>query len=172
MERVSLPLSKIYPWPDNPRTHPPAQVALLAELIKRYGPDQDIVVDEDGVILKGHGRLLAATLAGLREFPVTRRTGLSEADKTAMRIQDNQVALLSGWDRDLLRGQIGALRADGFDVKLLGFGDTQLVQFETLPGPPGEFPAFGEDIPTAFCCPKCGYKWSGSAAPGKATDDE
>lgn len=165
MKRGVWALSKIYPYPKNPRTHPPAQIALLAELMKKFGPDQDIVVDEDGVILKGHGRRLAAIAAGRVDYPVTQRLGLSETDKAAMRIQDNQVALLAGWDQELVRGEIAILKTDGFDVGLLGFGEQQLVQFLTTPGPPAEFQQFGADIPTEHECPSCGYRWSGKSAP-------
>lgn len=159
------PLSWFIPYERNPRTHPPAQVAMLAELIKTHGPDQDIVVDENRIILKGHGRRLAAMLAGLDQFLFLQRFGLSEAEKTAMRIADNQVSLLSGWDRSLVYGEIASLQSQGYDVGLLGFGDAQLVQFTTTPGPPAEFQAFGENIPTKHQCPSCGYKWSGNSAP-------
>jgi hypothetical protein len=160
------PLSKIKPYPNNPRTHPPAQIKLLAELLQRYGADQPIVVDEDGVILKGHGRMMAAAEAGIKSFPVVQRTGLSATDKTAMRISDNQVALLSGWDTELIRYEMRSLKAEDYDLALLGFGDAQLVQFTTQPGPPeGGFATFGEDIPTEHECPKCKYRWSGSTKP-------
>lgn len=123
------PIEKIIPYENNPRSHPPEQVRLLADLIGKYGPDQNIVVDEKGIILKGHGRLEAAVLAGLKTFPVTQRLGLSEADKRAIRISDNQVALLSGWNQELLRVELTELSHDGFDMNLLGFPDMQLVSF-------------------------------------------
>lgn len=175
MRRETRPLSAIHPYPNNPRTHPPAQVAMLAELLKKYGPDQDIVIDGDeDFILKGHGRRLAALAGGLKEFPCTIRYGLSDADKVAMRISDNQVSLLSGWDPELIRGEIGMLKAMDYDVGLLGFGDAQLVQFTTTPGPPDQFPAVGGDLPTEFRCPRCSFEWSGNplaGAKGKAKDE-
>lgn len=159
------PLAKIKPYPNNPRTHPPAQVRLLAELLTKYGADQPIVVDEKGVILKGHGRLMAATEAGLDSFPVVQRIGLSETDKTAMRIHDNQVALLSGWDTELIRYEMRSLKTADYDLALLGFGDAQLVHFTTQPGPPeGGFAEFGDDLPTEHECPRCKYRWSGSTS--------
>jgi len=159
-------LDAIKEYPHNPRTHPPAQVTLLASLIGKYGPDQDIVVDEAGVILKGHGRKLAAAEAGRKDYPVTQRFGLSDEDKIAMRIADNQVALLSGWDNQLVSFEIERLRRSDYPVELLGFGEAQLVSFETQPGPPaGGFASFGEDIATEHQCPKCGYAWSGKSAP-------
>ncbi len=80
------PISRIKPYPNNPRTHSQAQVAFLAELLKKHGVDQPIVVDEVGVILKGHGRRLAAVAAGFEEFPVVQHRGLSKADKIAVRV--------------------------------------------------------------------------------------
>lgn len=165
------PLHKISPYPMNPRTHPPAQIDLLAKLLQKRGADQPIVVDEDGVILKGHGRRLAALAAGMEEFPVVVRRGLSEVEKSALRIEDNAVSLLSGWDQELIRAEVGVLKAEGYELSLLGFGEAQLVQFTTTPGPPAQFPAVGEDIPTDFCCPRCGHAWSGNPMAGKAKDE-
>lgn len=168
------PIAKIIPYEHNPRTHPAAQVELLATLIEKYGPDQPIVVDEKGVILKGHGRRLAVLNTNRKTFPVIQRFGLTEEDKAAMRIADNQVALLSGWDSELVGFEIKRLQRMNFDMKLLGFGEAQLVQFTTQPGPPaGGFQAFGEDIPTEYRCPKCSYSWSGQPNPGAVkTGDE
>lgn len=120
------PLEKIKPFDRNPRKHPQAQIDLLAKLIKTHGADQPIVVDESGIILKGHGRLLAAQLAGLTEFPVVVQKGLSNTEKQGVRIADNQVALLSGWDEDFLREGVVELRTAGFDISLLGF-DSQML---------------------------------------------
>lgn len=168
IERAVRLLTDIHPFPQNPRTHPPAQIALLAELLKKYGPDQDIVIDaDDDMILKGHGRRLAAIAAGMREFPVTLRYGLSDADKIALRVSDNQVNLLSGWDTELIRGAIASFRQFGGDVQLLGFGDAQLVQFEMLPGPPAQFQAVGENIHVDKQCPRCGFVGSGDWSPKK-----
>jgi hypothetical protein len=165
------PLAKIKPHPDNPRTHPPAEIALLAQMILDQGADQPIVVrQEDGFIIKGHGRLEAAALAKLDAFPVVVRSVPSDAEAMAQRIQDNAVPLLAGWNRELVFGAISSLRQVGYDVGRLGFGETQLVQFETLPGPPAQFPAVGSDLKTDFTCPRCSYSWSGEAKPKPAAE--
>lgn len=122
-------LDQIKPYPNNPRRHPQAQIDLLAKLIEKYGPDQPIVVDDDGVILKGHGRRLAALAAGRKDFPVFVHKGLSEADKHGIRIADNQVALLGEWDVELLRAEVFELKKDDFDLSMLGFEDKKLVNF-------------------------------------------
>src|SRR5262245_45176217 len=128
-ERVdNRPIAKIIPYDRNPRTHSDDQIKLLAQLMRKYGVDQPIVVDEKGVILKGHGRRLAALRAGLQHYPVVVQRGLSEADKRALRIADNQVALLSGWDDELIKMEVGELKLAGSDMTLLGFSDAQLTR--------------------------------------------
>lgn len=130
------PIAKIKEYPKNPKKHPPEQITLLAAAIKRWGPDQPIVVDEDGVILKGHGRKAAAMEAGLSQFPVVQHGGLSESEKKAMRVADNQLALLGGWDDDLLTEELVELKADGFELELLGFDKRDLNSY--LPPPEEE----------------------------------
>lgn len=131
-------LDRIKPYPNNPRTHPPEQITLLATLLRKFGPDQPIVVDEDGTILKGHGRRLGAEEGELGGFWVKQRTGLSDAEKRAMRIADNQVALLSGWDDELVRLEMQVLKTEDFPLELLGFSDKQLADFSDMsPAPTG-----------------------------------
>lgn len=134
------PLAKIIPYPNNPRTHPDQQVELLATLMQKHGVDQPIVVDEDGFILKGHGRRMAAVKAGFEEFPVVIHRGLSDADKRAIRVADNHLALLSGWNEDLLRAELTDLSKAGYDMPLLGFDNVSLVTFMAMPPRAGADP--------------------------------
>lgn len=169
------PLDRIKPYPNNARTHPPAQIDLLSKLLRKYGPDQPIVVDEDGVILKGHGRRLAAFNADMKTFPVFVRDGMSEDDKRAMRISDNQVSLLSGWDTGLMKVELELLSTANYEMPLLGFGDLQIVNFLAGgPSPPAEFAVHDErTMQTEFKCPRCSYMWSGNPAPtGHTPPDE
>jgi ParB/Sulfiredoxin domain/DNA methylase len=123
------PLDQIKPYAKNPRTHPQAQIELLAKLMQKYGVDQPIVVDEHGEILKGHGRRLAALAAGFTEFPVIVSRGLSDEDKIALRIADNQVTLLAEWDETLLKSEFAELQAQSFDLPLLGFDENDFIKF-------------------------------------------
>jgi hypothetical protein len=132
MKPVMRPLSQIHEYPNNARTHPPAQIEMLASLMKSHGVDQPIAVDDEGVILKGHGRKMAALLAGFEEFPVVVHRGLSDEDKRAMRLQDNQVALLSGWNQSLIRGEITSLKTTGYNLQLLGFEPGQLLAYSLV----------------------------------------
>lgn len=163
-------IGKIIPYGDNPRTHPPGQITLIAASMKEDGVTAPILVDENGIILYGHGRRLAAIENGYTRYPVIVARGLSEAKKKALRVKDNSLALMSGWDRSLIVGEIASLKTSGYNIGLLGFGEAQLVQFETVPGPPaGGFPTFGENIPTEYCCPRCKFSWSGQPKPEAET---
>src|SRR3974390_1633291 len=94
MKIVDLPLDQIRPYPENQRTHPDDQIVLLSRMLEKYGVDQPIVVrKEDGFILKGHGRRLAALHAKMVTFPVYVKSVPSDEEARAQRIADNQVAL-------------------------------------------------------------------------------
>lgn len=125
------PLARVIPYENNERTHPPDQIQLLANLLLKFGPDQPIVVDEHGVILKGHGRREAALSAGMTKFPVVQRRGLSDHDKTALRISDNQSGLLAGWNHALVQTGLKTLETAGYDLNLLGFSQVELTGFRS-----------------------------------------
>lgn len=127
-------ISAIVPYARNARTHPASQVSLLAQILRKRGPDQPIVVDEQGIILKGHGRRLAAIEAGMTEFPVVVRTGLSEQEKREIRLEDNQVSLLAGYDPDLLRAEMSELQVMGTPLVELGFSIPEIAEY-TAPKP-------------------------------------
>jgi hypothetical protein len=91
-----------------------------------------VLVDEQGGILAGHGRLLAARKLGLREIPVIRFEHLSEAQKRAYLIADNQLALQAGWSEELLAQELAWLRDENFDLDLIGFDATELERLLAL----------------------------------------
>lgn len=117
-------LDALNPYPDNTKDHPPEQVTKLAKAIKKFGWDVPIVVDETGVILKGHGRRLAAIELNLAQVPVIVRRGLSEDEKRALRIADNKLAE-SDWIDSILAAELQALDAADFDLELTGFSDEE-----------------------------------------------
>ena len=102
-DRIELwPIDRLRPYERNPRTHSEAQVDQIAASMVEFGWTNPVLVDEQGGILAGHGRLLAARKLGLAEVPVIRFEHLSEAQKRAYLIADNQLALQAGWDDALL----------------------------------------------------------------------
>jgi ParB-like nuclease domain len=155
-------ITKIKPYPTNPRTHPPEQIALLATHLKRWGPDQPIVVDENGVILKGHGRRLAAIEAGLTHFPVIQRHGLPDSEKLGLRIADNQVGLMSAWEPTLMNFELTNLAVENFEMPLLGFSTKKLEFMMATPEDftPEEATAGLDTKKAPHVCPKCGFEYS------------
>jgi len=95
--------SALKPDPRNARTHPKRQVAQIAASIAAFGFTNPILVDEEGVIVAGHGRLLAAKQLGLESVPVITLVGLTDTQRRALRLADNKIAQGSGWDMDLVR---------------------------------------------------------------------
>lgn len=156
-------IGKIVPYDKNPRTHPQAQVDLIAKSMIEIGVTTPIMVDESGVIIYGHGRRLAAIKNGFKKYPVVVARGWSEKQKRAERIKDNSYGLMSGWDAVLMQIEIEELKLEDYPLDLLGFGEAQLVSFMTTPGPPDDFQKFGEDIDTEHECPVCHYRWSGKS---------
>lgn len=139
LEAVSV--SRLRPSPRNARTHSPAQIAKIARSIERFGFLNPILADASGRVIAGHGRLEAAKTLGLEVVPVIRVEHLTEAEKRAYVVADNHLAELAGWDRDLLRLELGQLsiEAPELDLTLTGYevGELDLI----LAGPSEEIAA-------------------------------
>lgn len=121
MQVEQLAVMDLIPYVNNSRTHSDDQVMQVASSIKEFGFTNPILIDGDGGIIAGHGRLMAAKKLGLVEVPCIRLGHLSEAQRKAYVIADNQLALNSGWDLDSLRVEIERLDELDFDMELLGF---------------------------------------------------
>lgn len=113
----------LIPYVNNSRTHSDEQVTQVASSIKEFGFTNPILIDEQGGIIAGHGRLMAANKLGLEQVPTITLVGLSEAQRKAYVIADNQLALNSGWDLDMLRVEFERLEELDFDLSLIGFED-------------------------------------------------
>jgi site-specific DNA-methyltransferase (adenine-specific) len=120
------PVDKLVPYARNSRTHSDTQVAQIAASIKEWGWTTPVLVSEDGTLIAGHGRVMAARKLGLPEVPVMVARGWTEAQRRAYVLADNQLALNAGWDMDLLSIEMQDLNADGFDLSLIGFDDKML----------------------------------------------
>ena len=114
---------QLIPYINNSRTHDNNQVKQIAGSIKEFGFTNPLLIDEQGGIIAGHGRLMAADLLGIDEVPTITLKGLTEAQRKAYVIADNQLALNAGWDLDNLKVEIDRLTELDFDVDLLGFDD-------------------------------------------------
>jgi hypothetical protein len=121
-----LPLAQLSPYARNSRTHSPEQVQALANSIRRFGFNNPVLIDADGTIVAGHGRVLAAALAGLDTVPCIRLAHLSDDERRAYVIADNRLGELSGWDMSTLASEVEELLMDGdlgIELSDIGFDD-------------------------------------------------
>jgi DNA modification methylase len=120
-------VASLLPYAGNARTHSAEQVAQIAASIVEFGFVAPVLVDERGEIIAGHGRLLAAQSLGLETVPTIVRAGFTEAQKTALRLADNRIALNAGWDEALLAAELAKLQDAGeIDLALTGFGAEEI----------------------------------------------
>jgi DNA modification methylase len=120
------PIDQPIPYIRNARTHSAEQVAQVAASIIEFGWTNPILVGSDRVVIAGHARLLAARKLGMSEVPVIVLGHLSEAQRRALVIADNQLALNAGWNEDLLRLELKDLELADFDLAVVGFSDEEL----------------------------------------------
>jgi DNA modification methylase len=142
-----MPLASLAPYAANARQHPPEQVAQLAASIGEFGFTVPVLVDDAGVLIAGHGRVLAAKALGLEEVPAIRLAHLTEAQARAYRLADNQLALTSSWDEGLLAAELRALRTDEFDLGLIGFDGAALDRLLGEVAPEASPPSGDPDAP-------------------------
>ena len=118
-----LSLDRLAPDPTNARRHSKKQIRQIASSIEAFGFNVPILVDGDGAVIAGHGRLAAARRLGLREIPAIRLEGLSVPQKRAFMIADNRLAEIAVWDDRLLGEQFEALAGVelDFDIEAIGF---------------------------------------------------
>lgn len=113
--------AELIPYVNNSRTHSDEQVKQIAASMKEFGFTNPVLIDDHNGIIAGHGRVQAATLCGMDEVPCIVLSGLTEAQKKAYIIADNQLPLNAGWDMDMLKIEIEHLQEVDFDIDLLGF---------------------------------------------------
>src|SRR5882762_3834801 len=118
--------ASIKPDSRNARTHPKRQVDQIIASIREFGFTNPILIDHASIVIAGHGRLLAAKSMGLAEVPTIELVGLNEAQKRALRLADNKIALNAGWDLDLLKVELGELSSPDLDLTITGFSTGEL----------------------------------------------
>ena len=121
-------LDQLIPYADNARTHSKAQIRQIAASIREFGFVNPILVGPDNRIVAGHARVLAAQELGMLEVPVIVLEHLSEAQRRALLLADNQLASNAGWDEELLRAELAALAKEEFPLELIGFDKAELTR--------------------------------------------
>lgn len=128
MEFKILRVESLKPYGRNARTHPDSQIDQIVESIVKFGFRNPLLIDENGCVIAGHGRLTAASRLQLKQVPVIRITGLSDAKKRALRLADNKIAANAGWDLQSLAlelSDLSKLELD-FDLAITGFEVPQI----------------------------------------------
>jgi DNA modification methylase len=126
---VYQPIAALNEYPTNPRTHSDAQIKQIVDSILQFGWTNPILIDENNMIIAGHGRYFAALAMEMKQVPTITLSSLSDAQKRAYVIADNQLALASGWDKDLLARELFDLKSEDFNIDVLGFGEFELNSF-------------------------------------------
>lgn len=145
-ERIETwPLAKLQPYAKNAKVHGADQVAKIAASMAEFGWTVPCLVAEDGELIAGHGRVLAAIQLGLTEAPVIVLGHLSEAQRRAYRIADNKLTELGGWDEALLSAELQDLLTEDYDLSLIGFDDGELEALLNVSTEPEAGPREGED---------------------------
>lgn len=131
MKVEEKPIDSIIPYENNPRIHNDEQINRIANSIAEFGFNQPIVVDENNIILVGHGRLEAAKKLGHKTVPVVRKEKLTESQKKAYRIIDNKLQNDSEWNHEALELDIVSLGDLAFDIESYGL-DSLIIKPDIL----------------------------------------
>jgi hypothetical protein len=142
---ISASVTKLIPYANNARTHSDAQVAQIAASIREFGWTNPILIDGDNNVIAGHGRLMAARKLALEEVPAIVLDHLSTAQRKALILADNKLALNSGWDDELLKVELADLHEADFDLGKMGFTAQELANLLGL-----EAATVDEDEPATF----------------------
>lgn len=135
-----LPIAGLRPSPKNARTHSKKQVRQIAASIRRFGFTNPVLIDQENVILAGHGRVDAAKEIGMAEVPCIRIETMTSEERRAYLIADNKLALNAGWDEEILAEELKVLLDLNFDIDVTGFS---IAEVDTLieglePAEPGD----------------------------------
>jgi ParB-like chromosome segregation protein Spo0J len=154
------PVSELIPYARNARTHSDGQVAQIAASIREFGFINPVIIDGQGGIVAGHGRVMAARKLGLVEVPTLEVSHLTDAQRKAYILADNKLALNAGWDVDLLKVELTELGDAKFDLELTGFSIGELsAMFDDVnfaPGTEGDQGRLDQLAPKMVQCPHCG----------------
>ena len=162
-------IERLNPYGNNAKLHPDSHIEQIANSIEEFTFLDPVAVDENGEILEGHGRLLAAKKRGDSTIPVIQVTGLSDAQKVAYRLAHNKLTMNTGFDPDMLKLDFEFLQDSEFDLGLTGFGELELSfldeqEEEEINEPYNPKSSAKEVNVDEFefdhKCPKCGFQYN------------
>lgn len=127
LEIEHVPIEDLMPHVRNSRLHPLWQIAQISASISEFGFVNPCLIDEQGTIIAGHGRVQAALKLDMKTVPCIRLVGLSEIDKRRFLLIDNRLTENGGWDQEMLKLELGELRGEGVDLAGLGWSEIDLA---------------------------------------------
>ena len=127
MNTQEMKVDELSPYENNARRHTKEQIKQIVNSIEEFGFLNPILIDENNMILAGHGRYMAAQNLDLEKVPTIQIKNLTEAQKKAFVIADNKIATNSTWDESTLWKEIQALNEVGFDLNILAFAELELL---------------------------------------------
>lgn len=119
-------ISDLVPYENNARIHSPEQIEKLRRSICKFGFLRPLLINSENGVLCGHGRMEAAKLAGMTELPCVLADHLSEEERIAYILADNELAEQASWDKDIVSAELIRLRDAGFDISLTGFAEEDI----------------------------------------------
>jgi len=152
-----LRVDDLIPYCRNSREHSAEQITQIASSLREFGFTNPVLIDEAGTIIAGHGRVLAARKLQMKEVPCIRLLDLTESQKRAYVIIDNQLGANAHWNWDMLAVEVEELLAEGYGSFALGFSDEQLEELIGSPNDPPEISSEEQKKPVkeTIICPKC-----------------
>ena len=158
MKIEKIIIEKIKPYENNAKLHPPEQIEQIKKSIKEFGNNDPIAIDENNVIIEGHGRYQALKELGFKEIEVIRLSHLNERQKKAYILAHNKLTMNTGFDFDMLNLELDAI--SDFDMSDFGFvidlpKDDQNIN-EVKEINTSDF----DDEKFALECPRCGFRWN------------
>lgn len=151
-------IADLIPYENNSRLHSEEQIDQIVESIKEFGFTNPPIIDENNNILAGHGRIQAATILEYIKIDCVQTKGLSDTQKKAYIIADNQLPQNAEWDIDKLTDEINSLSEMDFDIGKLGFSDDFILSLgsvdfdEASEEEQGHLDTISEKLVT---CPNC-----------------
>jgi len=127
-ELIEKNIKEIKPYEKNAKKHPPQQIEQIINSIKEFGFADPILINEEGVIIAGHGRYEAGKKMGLKTIPTITIYDLTPEQENALRITHNKLTINSGFDEDKLRIELQSLLESGFNLSITGFGDDEFAE--------------------------------------------
>ena len=120
-EMVEVSISQLKPYERNAKQHPAEQIEKLQQSIEEFGFISPCLIDRDGNIIAGHGRVEAAKALGMETVPALYVEGLTDVQRRAYILADNRLTELGGWDMDIVEYELNTLANEDFDIELIGF---------------------------------------------------